>query len=169
MQEDNGFEMTDQMKFGILGGLAVVAYHLLLYTFDKAFLFKPQLSWASLIIYVLFMVRSILAEKEQMEGPFTLRDGISAAFWVFVIISGLYHIFYYLLFNMIDPSLTEVQKQTIIDMEDQIRESLGDPYFESLMESDFSVGLANTFTAFCLTAIGGFLLSGLLALFFRRE
>ena len=47
-----------------------------------------------------------------------MRTGTRTAFWVFLIISAVYYLFNYVMFNVIDPDLTNLQKQLLLDQED---------------------------------------------------
>ena len=162
--------MNHLQQNGLYGGVGVIAYSLLLFIIDREYLIQPQLTWASLIIYVLFMVRAVQQERElSAEAVFSMRSGTRTAFWVFLIISTVYYIFNYIMFNVIDPDLTDLQKQLLLDQEDFIREFFGDEYFEAIRDKDFKITIANSFFAFCQAAIGGFLISLLIGLTHRRS
>ena len=161
--------MNQLQTNGLYGGMAVIAYSLILFLLNREYLVQPELTWASLIIYILFMVRAVQQERETYEeSVFTMRAGTRTAFWVFLIISAVYYLFNYVMFNVIDPDLTNLQKQLLLDQEDFIRDLFGDEYFEAIRDKDFKITLSNSFFAFCQAAIGGFIISLLIGLTHRR-
>ena len=162
--------MNQLQKNGFYGSLGVIAYSLLLFVINREYLIRPELTWATLVIYILFMVRAVQQEREATGGDgFSMRTGTRTAFWVFLIISAAYYIFNYIMFNLIDPELADLQKQVVLEQEDYIRDFVGDEYFEALRDKDFKITIANSFFAFCQAAIGGYIISLLIGLTHRRS
>lgn len=161
--------MNRLILYGLVGGGIVIAYNILLYFSNKSLLFDPALNWTQLLFYLFIMVGAVRSVKQQTEGSFPLNAALKPAFTVFFIINLCYYAFTYVLFNYVDSSLVDVQKQLFLDNKDLIVKTLGDKYYEELKNADFSFTLTRTFFAFCQALIGGFLLALIIALISRRN
>ena len=96
---------------GIIAGVAVVGYVLLFYFFDKQWALTPSIRFSSLIVYALFMYLTI---KNVREPDFKVL--LRGAFSVFLIANAIYYVFDFVLFNYIDKSLIDMEKEMAIEM-----------------------------------------------------
>ncbi len=96
---------------GIIAGIAVVGYVLLFYYMDKASALGASVRFSSLLIYVLFMY---LAIKNVDSTDFKVL--LRGAFGVFLIANACYYVYDFVLFNYIDPSLIDIEKDMAIEL-----------------------------------------------------
>lgn len=96
---------------GIIAGIAVVGYVLLFYYMDKKLALSASVRFSSLLVCALFMYLTI---KDVREPDFKVL--LRGAFAVFLIANALYYVFDYVLFNIIDKSLMDMEKEMAIEM-----------------------------------------------------
>ncbi len=96
---------------GIIAGIAVVSYVLLFYYMDKTSAFSPSVRFSSLLICAFFM---FLAIKDIKTPDFKVL--LRGAFAVFLIANVFYYVYDFVLFNYIDPSLVDMEKDMAIEM-----------------------------------------------------
>lgn len=141
------------VRYGVLAGFLTVGLYIILWLTNKEFVFNPFIWWASLGIYMYFMIR---AARELGDGglkPYqiVLRD----AFGVFVFANAIFYLFYWILITQVDPSLVEVQQQVMVKAYENHGKSI-DEQTKITIEA-FSFG--NTFFRYAYSLLGGFLLS----------
>ena len=153
------------IKNGIIAGVATIGYVLLFYYTGKERLFTATFTFSSILIYVYFMYSAAnnVAKEE-------FKTVLRAAFAVFILANLIYYTFDFMLFNVIDKSLAEVQKDVMIqyyaerakEVEEQnlIRQGIQDGQFHSIK---------GTFFSFAKGAIGGFGLAVLITFLIKRR
>ena len=115
------------VRYGLLGGVAVVFYFALLYFSRKELFLHPGLQWASLLIYLLCMYRAARKDVALHSSQRDFRTVIRTPFIVFLLINIAYWLFYYAL-HLADPAL--LQMETALDLafkKQQLTAGLGDP------------------------------------------
>lgn len=160
------------IKYGLIAGVGVVAYYLLFYYTNVRLFFNPVVAWGSLVIYLAAMAKACLDDRNSSPDGYPFLLGLRMAFATFAVTSAVYYLFNYLLYNVLDPDLVEVQKEILFeqianmakrfemsDMKDSIKD---------FKEQDFSVTIANSFLGWGWSLIGGFLLSLGVAAVMRR-
>jgi hypothetical protein len=151
-------------KYGILAGVATVAYAFLIYSFQKAGFFSMWFYTTSLVIYALAMYAAAKqASSEDFKGV------LKTAFAVFLIANAVYYAFDFALFNYIDKSLASMQAEAAIaymkpntPLEEQIRME------ENIRSSDIH-NPVSLFKTYLRGAIGGFGLSVLVSYLIKRK
>jgi hypothetical protein len=98
------------LKYGIMAGVAVVGYFLLFYTINKTLMLGPYVQLPSYLVYFGFM---FLASKSHFNLDF--KQILKIAFGVFVVANLIYYAFDFYLFNLIDKSLGDIQKDLMLD------------------------------------------------------
>ena len=96
---------------GIIAGIAVVGYVLLFYFMDKRLALSASVRFSSLLICAFFMYLTI---RDLKEPDFKIL--LRGAFAVFLIANALYYVFDYVLFNIVDISLMDMEKEMAIEM-----------------------------------------------------
>lgn len=161
------------IKYGLIAGVGVVAYYLLFYYTNIKLFFNPVIAWSSLIIYVGGMVKACADDRQLMAGEdYPFMNGLRMAFATFAITSFIYYAFNYLLYNVLDTELIEVQKEIMFeqiaamakrfelsDMKDSIKD---------FKEQDYSVTIANSLLGWGWSLLGGFIISIIVARIMRR-
>ncbi len=115
------------VRYGLLGGGAVILYFLLLYTVRKELFLNPWLQWASLLIYLGCMYRAAQEETALNGFQRDFRTMVRTPFIVFLLINIVYWLFYYAL-HLADPEL--LRMETAMDLafkKQQLAGGLGDP------------------------------------------
>ena len=96
---------------GIIAGIAVVGYVLLFYYMDRTLALGAPVRFSSLLVCAFFMYLAI-KNAESTDFKVLLRG----AFAVFLIANALYYVFDFILFNYIDPSLIDIEKDMAIEL-----------------------------------------------------
>ncbi len=107
------------VKYGITGGLLTILVLIFYYMTGVKNFTDPQYSLVVfgllLILNIALGIRAGLEEKQNNDGILEFKDAVFSVVITFVIVVVIYHAFYYLLFNFIDPSLQEETKQITIE------------------------------------------------------
>ncbi len=149
------------LKYGLIAGGIVVLYFLLFYFLDKESMLKMWVAYSSILIYVLFMAKTVKDQRELMEDIISFRDAISVAFLNFIIANVVYYIFYFFIIKS-DLALVEMLKQSTIEFYQKMGQDTAE------IEKNFEVGFSTILLSFARGAIGGFILSLIIAGTMRR-
>jgi Protein of unknown function (DUF4199) len=96
---------------GIIAGIAVVGYVLLFYFMDRKLAFSAAVRFSSLLICAFFMYLTI---KDVQTPDFKVL--LRGAFAVFLIANAAYYVYDYVLFNIMDKTLMDMEKEMAIEM-----------------------------------------------------
>ena len=154
------------LKYGLIAGGSVVLYFLLFYFLDKLSMLKMWVAFVSVIIYFFFMVIAIKEQRTIKDDMIDFREAISVAFQTFIIASALYHIFFFYIMK-VDAELVEMLKQITIDFQKRYFADQDLADIEKNLEG-YSISFSDVLLSFAQRAIGGFLLSVLIAATMRR-
>lgn len=161
------------LKYGLLAGAGTIAYLLLFYFIDPRLMLSPWVSWSSLIIYIVAMVKAAMVERDASGGAFPFREALRPAFGAYVVASLVYVAFNYVLYNYVDTHLVEIQREVMVEQSKALAEKLGREdmleQMENISVDDLRVGFRNSTVGFLWSLIGGFFLSAIIALFIKRE
>ncbi|MCB0520439.1 MAG: DUF4199 domain-containing protein [Lewinellaceae bacterium] len=139
-----------------MAGAAMVLYLLLFYYFDRANILNPLVFWSTLIIAGTAMITAVKSKRSDNGGKITRQDALKTAFLVFVISMLVFHLFSYVMFNFVDPGLTDLQKQM---MEAAGRET---------KDLDFKMTFGRVMFGYAFSLIGGFFISYLIASILKK-
>ena len=129
------------VKWGLIGGIGVVVYSLILYLMDPNSLFGG-LAYIGILIYIFAMVKAVQGEKNDLGGYMTWGEALKPTFLTYAIASGIYIIFFYVLNNFIDPGLEELQRQAAIEMVEKMSGILGEEGVEQTIAQADEQGYA---------------------------
>jgi len=126
------------VKNGIIGGLLIGLVSLLTYFLGTSYYFSPITTLSYLLIYLACMFLAVTAFKQEIDGGYTdFKTAFKTAFIAFAIASFISMLFTYVLYNIIDPSLLEIDKaiarETLEAQEASIPESWED-WYDATME-----------------------------------
>ena len=152
----------------IIGALLVSAYFLLGHQIDKELLFSPAFIWASLLIYIFFMAREVRSNHHTLE-VYPLKSAVRDGFLIFICISLAYYITQFLLYNYINPALSDIQKSWIESQKETIISRTSEEQYERIMAEDFKLTLSNALFAFVQSLIGGFVIAFVIAYIYKKE
>lgn len=163
---------NNRLKYGVIAGAGTVLYLLAFYAASPRLMLSSWVMWGSLIIYLACMAMACRREREAIAGLYPFQSALKTAFAVFVVANLIYYAFYYVLFNVIDPGLVDLQRELVLESMDRYGGMLGEENAEELMrryrEEDFRVTLSNTALSFAQSLIGGFILALIVAGVMKR-
>ena len=165
------------VRYGLLGGVAVIFYFAILYFAKKELFLNPWLQWTSMAVYLLFMYR---AAKEDCARNGTQRDFraiLRVPFTAFLLINLFYWLFYYSI-HLADPELLQLETAAQLQyLKAQLASGPGDPqqanelreHIQYLEKSGMSLPLGHVFLRMGIGALGGFVLSAGIAAMLRTD
>ena len=165
------------VRYGLLGGITVVFYFLLLYFVKKDLFLNVWLYWASMGIYLVFMWR---ASKEDCAVWGILRDFreiLRTPFVVFILINLLFWLFWYTI-HLADPELLKLETAMKMNyLQQQLTGGTGDPQqanqfreqIQLLEKEGMTITMGAVLLQMCIGALGGFALSAGIAALMRSS
>lgn len=161
------------VRYGLYAGAGTVAYLLLFYFINPPLLFHVGVQWSYRLIFIVCMAAAALAARRDTEGAFTFRQAVRPAFGAYVLASLIYLVFFYVMFNYVNPQLPEIQREVIVEQSRWVAQKLGMNEIQDAMEQlkaeDLQVNFRNSTLDFMWRLIFGFILSAIIALFIKRE
>lgn len=180
LQKNDNMLSNTGVRYGLLGGVAVVFYLFLMYALNPAYFLRPELQWSSLIIYGLFMWQAAKVDVAEQGLSRDFREILRTPFVAFLLINLCYWTFYYAL-HLYDPSLLQTEMVTeITALKAQIQSGLGDPQqanairerivaLEESIQSPSTQPLGPIINRMFIGALGGFVLASGVAVIFRSR
>jgi len=147
------------IRYGILAGISVILYMLVFYFYDVKVMLGPTVFWSTTLLFIVGMFFAAREERKAREYM-TFREVLAVAFVTYLVANLFFYDFLYILFNFVDTSLPELQRQVSMEA---IEESGFSEYVEEAMEeieempAEFTLGQA--IFAYLRSAIFGFFLS----------
>ncbi len=167
------------LKYGAIGGAAVVAYFLLLYLLDKSYFLNSNLQWASMVAYLGAMYMACQQDCAANGTARDFREIIRTPFVTFLLINLAYWLFYYGL-HLFDKDLVAMELDLKIKFTQQMLDAgTGDPeqanqYRQGLLELEKAKQnpiqpLGPVLAQMGIGAIGGFGLAAGIAALMRNK
>ena len=174
------------IKYGVYTGFVVILYMFAFYFFDKALMRSPKVIWSTMILYLAGMfwatlkvhreegsssnsIGSILDSTESEEKESSLRSLVSTPFIVFLITNAYFWFFFLWIMNVYDAELLQIhQEMTHQEMLDFHKGTDKISEVRKNVLDDYTPTFAASITKYMMGAIGGFILSFLMALIVRR-
>ncbi|MBK8877260.1 MAG: DUF4199 domain-containing protein [Haliscomenobacter sp.] len=162
------------LVYGLIAGSATIGYFLLFYFIQPRLFFHLSVQWASLLIFIGFMVLAVRSGRRLAgEGQYPWQPGLRAAFTVYVLAAVSYHLFYFLLYNYGAPELASIQEEVLMENLDRYKAVVGERNAENLRRDIRQSGIALTpgtaLMALARSIIGGFVLSLVIGYLMRKE
>jgi hypothetical protein len=155
---------------GLLSGLLTCFYFLVFYFIDKPLFFQTLIFWGSFLVLFSFYGLTVLNHRNR---PFPFITALRSFFLIFFFNSALYYIFYFILNHIVDPNLVDIQYQVIRDglesnamLSETAQQAAWNISKEELIKNLRANAL---FFSFMQGLPAGFLLSLVLAYFFKKE
>lgn len=146
------------IKYGIITGAAMALYLLLFYSFDKAQVLNPLVFWSALLFPMVGMVIATRKMKDELGGGIDKKEAIKTSFLTWLIATGIFVLFIFVMFNYIDTSLIDLQKE-------MIENHTG----EKLKREEIEMTLGKAFSLYPILIFAGFLLSYSTASFLKSK
>ena len=103
-------------NFGIILGLALVIYSILIYAFDQVF--NQTLGFGSYIIIIVIVFIGTKKQRDESNGILSYSKGLGTGVVISIIGTAIFAIFTYILYEIIDPDLITrlhyIQEQEMI-------------------------------------------------------
>ena len=115
------------VTFGFIFGLFSVLLTTTIYTVDLKLIISAWIGIVSVIISITIGVILIIKTKKQLSNIISFKDAFTVYFIAAAIGSTISTIFYYVLFNLIDPQAKETIKEVTLKYTTEIMEKLGAP------------------------------------------
>lgn len=156
------------IKNGVILGLLTVVLNLVVYFIDPRMLMSTWIGVGFFALAIYFVYRSGKETREEMGGYMSWGEALKPTFLTYVIYSSIAAAFTYVLYNFIDPSLIELQKEISIEaieaMEGFIGEERMEMAIEEIENQDFSMSID-----FAFSLVGGFVISAIVSAIVKKE
>lgn len=158
-----GGKYNISIRYGILAGVSVILYMLVFYFYDVKVMLGPSVFWSTTLLFIVGMFFAAREERKVREF-ITFREVLPVAFVTYLVANLFFYDFLYILFNFVDATLPELQRQVSIEA---IQESGFTEYVEEAITemektpAEFTLGQA--IFDYLRSAIFGFLLSLVIA------
>lgn len=163
--ENNG------VKYGLLAGLGVVVYTLVLYLVNDTLIF----GWASMlgmVIYIACMYKAGVDERSENGGFITFKEALKPTFLTYVIGSLIATIFTYLLFTVIDPGLMDLQNEIAAERIQSMSGMLGEEGVEEALkrlEEQGAMKISDTALGYAMMLIFGFVIAAIISAIVKKK
>lgn len=97
-------------KNGLLAGVYTIAAFSVVYALNPAWMLHRAWFLGSFVIYIALMFRAALGS-----GSEVFKDVVRPPFVVFIVANLIFHLFYYTLFNFVDPGLYDLQLKLLTE------------------------------------------------------
>ncbi len=154
--------------YGVTAGIAIVAIMLGAYFLDKKLMVSSPVYWITFLFQLVAMYLCVMEAKQSNGGKMKIEEALKIAFPVFVLSSVIYYIFYYIFMNYIDTGMVAIIKSTYLEQMKEFTQVQADPA-KKLENQSFDANFYTTFFSFCQGCIGGFLVSGIIALITKND
>ena len=161
------------VKWGVISGVGVVAFSLVLYLVNPTSLFGG-LAWAGMIIYIFGMVKAAQGEKNDLGGYMSWGEALKPTFLTYAIASLIYIVFFYVLNNFIDPGLEDLQREAAIEMIENMSGLIGEEGVEEAIaqadEQGFKFGIKNAAMGYFIGLIfPGFIIAAIISAIVKKN
>ncbi len=171
--------MNHGIRFGILCGVVSIALIYVAYFINPEYIYSYILT---LIVHPIFhiacIVLAVKTTRDELGGYATFKDLIKPAFTVVVLTNLIYFFGYYALYNFVDPSLPELEKQIAIEAMDSMAEMFDLPEdamdsmeeeIDKLDEMDNTYTISKAMWSYLLSVIWGFIPAAIVSAIFKRQ
>ena len=159
------------VKWGLIAGLGVMISSLLFYLVDVNLFFSVS-SYLIWIVYIVCMVFAVRDQIKAQKGFISFKEAFSTAFVVFVLSSLMYYIFYYLMFNVIDPDLLDIQREMTVEAMEALSGFLSEEQMEEAIAKATSqdVGIGTVSMAYLISLIfPGAIIAAIIAAIMKKN
>lgn len=163
------------LKYGFLGGVAVVFYFFAVYFAGKQQFLNPTVQWASMVIYLACMFKAAKDDCALHGTARDFREITRTPFAVFILINLGYWLFFYGL-HLADPELLQMETELqLAHLRSELAAGLGDPeqanqvrdQIQTLEKEGMGITLGSVLQRMATGAIGGFALAAGIAAYFK--
>ncbi|MES2559585.1 MAG: DUF4199 domain-containing protein [Bacteroidota bacterium] len=163
------------MKFGLILGFTQVVIYLLLYAIDKNLLVSFAVGGVMIVISIVLMVLPARNYKSLNGGSIDFKEAFLICLITFAGGALVTTVFNYVLYNLIDPSLSEFIKEKAIEKTVTLMEKFSssqediEKAIAPLQEQDFSQSPARLGSQYISSVLFGAIPSLIIALIVRTK
>jgi len=165
------------VKFGIIFGAISIIVQLALYLIDVKLLFNTSIGLISaFLVPIIIIVLTLKAVRQDNNDVLSFGDGFKNGWLAYAVGALIASLFTYVLYNFIDPSIIDIQKEATLEMTSSMMERFGaaqsdiDEAIDKIEETDMSYGIGKVFTGWLfLAGIFGTLLSLVIAAIMKKS
>jgi len=178
------------VKYGLLTGFAVILYLLVFYLIDKPLVRHLGVVWSRLFVYIIGMFWAAMIahrarggkkiKSAETSGKFNIHDRddeeelpfrkmIGVPFLVFLIANAYYYVFIWWIMNVYDADLLQMHQE--LSHQEALEYFKGEEGIDKIKANkpeDYTPSIRGSIRYYFEGAIGGFILSLLIALGVRR-
>ncbi|MFI5221612.1 MAG: DUF4199 domain-containing protein [Bacteroidia bacterium] len=175
MENHSKANIEHALKWGIILGMANILLYLLVYLISKSSLTSWWLGTFSLALNIFLLIIPVTIQRKEFGNEITFNEAFLICFITYAGGSLLQTIFTYILYNFIDPGLSEYIKTKAIEMTQSMMEKFGAPQdsiektLEKMQLEDFRQTPARIARQFLFMILFGGVISLILAAILKRK
>ncbi|MBI5917624.1 MAG: DUF4199 domain-containing protein [Bacteroidetes bacterium] len=144
------------VKYGIITGMAMALYLFVFYKINRELALNPMVVWGTLFFAVGAMVLAVRKIRRANDGEISKQEALKNAFLVFVLTQLVFWLFIFVLFNLIDPGLIDLQQKMMLDAGVKVE------------NQDLRMTFGRVFFRFAFMLLPGFFFSLMVASFMKK-
>lgn len=163
------------LKWGILVGLAMIVWNVLIWVAGPDYLFSLKLKFLQFAVWAALGVFAGLEKKKQLGGYIGFKDAVKPIFTTFIISSLMIAVYNYVTFvYFYDAHLMELSKQHLMEDTAWLLQLMKAPQYEidkqlkDLNEADYRVTMSSAFIDYLRNLIKFFVVAAILAASIRK-
>jgi len=146
----------------------VIFYYTISYVIKPALFVNPVTTVVGWVIMLYGMYRATGIPSPSDVGGTKIKDNIRKSFLVFVIAYGIFEIYRYLMFNVVDPTLPAITKEAMKSLSESFMPKGTTPdqvnqMRQALESEDYSLTIKSLLMDFAIKLIVGFILAFVIA------
>jgi len=158
------------IRYGLIAGVATSGYYLLFYLINKSMMLQPAIYWSSLIPLLTCMYLGSRAYGQSQSGDYGLTQALKTSFTIYTLGAALlYLLIYYLLYQIADPSLLEMEQDIALQRLEANKGNFSDQQYDRLRESLENTSSRNLLLNLGQSLVGGFIFSLIIAYFTKDK
>ena len=149
------------VKNGIILGIVYLIFSQVCYMINPKWILNG-VAFFGYVFVIIFMYRSAVEEKRKNEGYLSFGEALKVTFVTYIIGTLFYTIYFYLMFNVFDPSLQETMREVSIETAESFAKMLGggEEQLDMMHEQLESQEIQMTFSVMFLNYLIGLIFPG---------
>lgn len=162
------------VRYGVILGLVNVIIFTVLYI-SPIGIFQWWTGIFALVVLVLGLLAALIDMRKQLNGYLTFKQGMQVVAWTIIVSTAINTVYNYLLYNYIDPTLSEQLKVYSMEFTQKTMVWAGAPQEEidkalnELDKQDYSLSIGSMIKQFFWWCLFEFAIGAVIALITRRN
>ena len=162
------------VKYGVMGGIASIVITLILWFINPDYLLNYVGTVIGFVVLIYFMYMAGKEARELSDGYIDFGEIFKYLFITFVVMTLISTIFNYILFNYIDSSMLERQKEIAIKAAEKMATMLGgedalDEITDKIEEQDFSYTIGKAIQGWVFGMIIGAIIAAIQGAIMKKK